>query len=62
MIAQPRLLDQYFFGKEVYLMSYKKPDIKKIDVNVTVAKHADDQSSCNGGHCVKATYEKDPWG
>ncbi len=44
------------------MMSYVKPDIKKVDVNVAVAKHSDNQSSCQGGHCVKATYEKDPWG
>ena len=40
-------------------MSYQKPIVKKIGVQVQVNTHADDQSSCHGGHCVKAIYEKD---
>lgn len=42
-------------------MNYQKPDIKKISADVSVPKHADNQSSCHGEHCVKATYEKDPY-
>lgn len=40
-------------------MTYQKPELKKIEADVKVARHADDQSSCHGGHCVKAIYEQD---
>jgi hypothetical protein len=43
-------------------MSYSKPEIKKMEVEVKVNTQASDQSSCNGGHCVKASYSKDPYG
>ena len=43
-------------------MSYKKPEVKKIEVDVKVNTKADNQSSCAGGRCVKATYQNDPWG
>lgn len=40
-------------------MSYQKPELKKMAANVQVNTYADDQSSCHGGHCVKAIYEHD---
>ena len=40
-------------------MSYKKPEMKKIAVALKINKKADEQSSCKGGHCVKAIYEND---
>lgn len=40
-------------------MSYQKPEIKKVNADVKIAVHADDQSSCKGGHCVKSIYEND---
>jgi len=35
-------------------MEYKKPEVKKIVVNVRVNSEADDKRSCEGGHCVLA--------
>ncbi len=43
-------------------MDYQKPEIKKIEIPVKVNTNASDRSSCEGGHCVKATYSQDPWG
>lgn len=40
-------------------MSYQKPDIKKIVLKLEVNTAASEQSSCYGGHCVKARYEHD---
>lgn len=40
-------------------MSYQKPEIKKVEASVTVNTSADDQSSCKGGHCVRAIFEHD---
>lgn len=40
-------------------MSYKKPEIKKIEVSVKVNSDASDRSSCEGGHCVRARYGED---
>ncbi|MFL0248722.1 hypothetical protein [Candidatus Clostridium stratigraminis] len=40
-------------------MSYKKPEIKKIEVSIKVNSDASDRSSCEGGHCVKARYGQD---
>lgn len=40
-------------------MSYKKPEIKKMEVAVKVNTNASDRSSCEGGHCVKARYSQD---
>jgi hypothetical protein len=40
-------------------MSYKKPEIRKIEVVVKVNTMASDRSSCEGGHCVKARYGQD---
>lgn len=43
-------------------MNYNKPEVKKIEVSVKVKETASELSSCAGGHCVKATYQNDPWG
>lgn len=43
-------------------MKYQKPSAQTIEVEFRVDAKADDQSSCAGGHCVKATYQNDPWG
>ena len=40
-------------------MTYSKPDVKEIEVAVAVNESADDRSSCEGGHCVKARYGQD---
>ena len=42
-------------------MSYQKPEIKKTETEVKVFSKASNQSSCYGGHCVKASYENDPF-
>lgn len=33
-------------------MQYEKPEIKKIEADVSVEDMADNQGSCHGGHCV----------
>ena len=43
-------------------MKYEKPIVTKVEVSVKVNTEASDRSSCEGGHCVKATYRQDPWG
>ena len=40
-------------------MSYQKPEVKKIVLKLEVNTAANQQSSCYGGRCVKARYEKD---
>lgn len=40
-------------------MSYKKPEVKKVEVELKVNSNADEMSSCKGGHCVKSIYEND---
>ena len=40
-------------------MSYQKPEIKKIEVDVKINSEASEQSTCKGGQCVKAIYEND---
>ena len=35
-------------------MKYKKPEIKKVTLNVKVDSKADEKRSCDGGHCVLA--------
>ena len=40
-------------------MSYQKPEVRKVEVNVKVNTEASEQSSCYGGHCVKARYGND---
>lgn len=40
-------------------MSYQKPEVKKVEVHVKVNTKASEQSSCYGGHCVKARYGND---
>lgn len=43
-------------------MTYCKPEVKKIEVSIKTNTNASERSSCDGGHCVKATYSSDPWG
>ncbi len=38
---------------------YIKPTLKKVVLKLTVATNASEQSSCYGGHCVRARYEQD---
>ena len=40
-------------------MNYKKPEVKKVEVNVKINSNASDQTSCAGGHCVRARYGND---
>ena len=43
-------------------MKYKKPEVTKVKVSIKTNTNASNRSSCDGGHCVKATYSQDPWG
>lgn len=43
-------------------MQYQKPELIKIDVKIKTNTNASDRSSCDGGHCVKASYGQDRWG
>lgn len=43
-------------------MEYKKPELTRVEVEIKTNTNASDRSSCEGGHCVKATYSQDPWG
>ena len=43
-------------------MEYKKPELTRVEVEIKPNTNASDRSSCEGGHCVKATYSQDPWG
>lgn len=40
-------------------MSYSKPEVKKVEVELRINSNADEMSSCKGGQCVKAIYEND---
>ena len=40
-------------------MSYEKPEVKKVQISVSVNMQASDRSSCDGGHCVRKMYEGD---
>jgi hypothetical protein len=42
-------------------MEYKKPELTRVEVQIKTNTNASDRSSCEGGHCVKATYKQDPW-
>lgn len=42
-------------------MKYKKPELTRVEVKIKPNTNASDRSSCEGGHCVKATYSQDPW-
>ena len=33
-------------------MSYEKPEIKKVEADVSVRNMADDKGECHGGHCA----------
>lgn len=37
-------------------MQYEKPQIKKVEADVTVKNMADDQGECHGGHCVRCLH------
>lgn len=39
--------------KGEFYMSYEKPQVKRVDVNISVRNMATDTGSCHGGHCVK---------
>ena len=43
-------------------MTYSKPIVKHLNISVKVNTNASDRSSCEGGHCVKASFKKDPYG
>ena len=58
-IAGKRLIIRNEKYKEVAKMSYQKPEVKKVEVHVKVNTEASEQSSCYGGHCVKARYGND---
>ena len=40
-------------------MKYEKPEMKKIEVSITVNSSASELSSCDGGHCVRQRYSGD---
>lgn len=37
-------------------MSYEKPQIMKIEADVSVRNMADDKGECHGGHCVRCIH------
>lgn len=37
-------------------MSYEKPQVKKIEADVSVRNMADDKGECHGGHCVRCIH------
>lgn len=37
-------------------MSYEKPQVKKIEADVTVRNMAADKGECHGGHCVRCIH------
>lgn len=43
-------------------MAYQKPELAKVEVGIDVSTNASVRSSCDGGHCVKASCADDPWG
>lgn len=43
-------------------MKYQKPKAETLEVRFIVSTASSDRTSCEGGHCVKATYQNDPWG
>lgn len=49
------------YKKGDIIMEYKKPELVKIEVEIKTNTNASNRSSCEGGHCVKATYSCDPW-
>ena len=42
-------------------MKYQKPELKKSELIIKVNSESSERSSCEGGHCVKATYQQDPY-
>ena len=38
------------------IMSYEKPEIKKVGADVSVRNMADDKGECHGGHCVRCIH------
>ena len=38
------------------IMSYEKPEIKKVEADVSVRNMADDKGECHGGHCVRCIH------
>lgn len=37
-------------------MRYEKPQVKKIEADVSVRNMADDKGECHGGHCVRCIH------
>lgn len=37
-------------------MKYEKPQVKKIEADVSVRNMADDKGECHGGHCVRCIH------
>ena len=44
------------FMKGGFTMSYEKPQVKKIEADVSVRNMADDKGECHGGHCVRCIH------
>lgn len=38
------------------IMSYEKPEIKKVEADVSVRNMADDKGECHGGYCVRCIH------
>ena len=37
-------------------MKYEKPQIKKVEADVSVRNMADDKGECHGGHCERCIH------
>jgi len=37
-------------------MKYEKPQVKKVEADVSVRNMADDKGECHGGHCVRCIH------
>lgn len=42
--------------KGVRGMKYQKPEVKKVEADVSVRNMADDKGECHGGHCVRCIH------
>lgn len=40
-------------------MTYQKPTVKQMEVNVKINQSSSEHTSCDGGHCVKTRYGQD---
>lgn len=60
-LCQKLSIKYFILKKEEKKMKYQKPEVTRIEVKIKTNTNASDRSSCEGGHCVKATYSQDPW-